>query len=296
MLTRVRSNGDGSFALPRTWDDCGSSRQIGLRWNAEYRSQQFHAADTNGDGLADFLVAFDATNRDDAAALHDDVSPSTGLDTHRWVATDVTGDGRRDLLHVRIEGNQNHVDTLLQQADGNLTPHSVHVAPPLSGIGRPVARDWKVMDVNGDGRTDLVYVHCNLGLSGICSNTEVEALVSTGGGGWVARFLQRFVWPGALPDTPQVLPMDVNGDGRTDLVLLLNTVRPGSTGNGLRVQTLLAQDDKTSAAGFTFSQPPYGGRFRMLAPIPRTGGRWMWTGTAEPTSSTSPGRAMDSES
>ena len=83
VLTRVLSAPDGTFRLPATWDDCRTSQQVGLRWNQDLRSQELDAADTNGDGFADFLVAFNADNVD-SVILRDDVSPSTGLDTYRW--------------------------------------------------------------------------------------------------------------------------------------------------------------------------------------------------------------------
>jgi RHS repeat-associated protein len=271
MLTRVLSNGDGSFALPPTWSDCATSRQVGLRWSWELRSQELHAGDTNGDGFADFLLAFNAAPPDtDSAILRDDVTPSSGADTHRFVAADVTGDTRSDLVYVQVEGNQNHLRTVVQQGDAQggaagYTQVSQHVAPDLWGTGRPVTRDWKVLDVNGDGRSDLLYSHCAgsfrlpTGSDRVCTS-DVEAFVATGEGRFTAWRLQRFGWTGALPDSPQLVPMDVNGDGLGDLVALLNDVRPGGQGDGLRIKTLLATGDQDAA----FAEAPMKGPFPTL--------------------------------
>ena len=62
---------DGTFRLPATWDDCRTSQQVGLRWNQDLRSQELDAADTNGDGFADFLVAFNADNVDSVILRND---------------------------------------------------------------------------------------------------------------------------------------------------------------------------------------------------------------------------------
>ena len=255
-LTRVRSQGDGTFALPTTWLDCSASAQVTLRWNSSLRSQEFYAADTNGDGLSDFLVAF--AGAESGTILHDDLAPSTGLDTHRWLPAELTGDGRRDWVYVGVEGAHVRVHTLVQREDGTLVHQSRHLPPDLFGEGRTVMRNWKLTDVNADGLTDLVYVYCSGSfLFQPHCVTEVQAFVATGNGDWEARFQQRFALPLTLPETPNILAVDANCDGRGDLVAVLNSVRPGLSGSAVRVQTLLARDDDdpTARAGI-FTQRP----------------------------------------
>ena len=244
VLTRVLSAGDGTFALPAAWDNCRVSRQIGLRWNSRLRAQELYGADTNADGLADFLLASN-TGTSGVVALHDDISASTGLDTYRWVPADVTGDGRNDYVYVRPDGSGEQILTLLQQPGGALVQRSWPVPSPfLAPSGRSATRSWKVMDVNGDGRADLVYAGCVR--SGPGCTIQVEAMISTGDGFWKPWRPQSFSWPNSPPGSPQILPMDVNGDGQTDLVALMNDVRPAPTGDDLRIHTLLAQGNENA--------------------------------------------------
>src|SRR4029079_17568313 len=102
------------------------------------------------------------------AILRDDVSVGTGLDTFRWVPMDISGDGRRDYVYVQPDGNQTVVHALVSQLGGGFSQSQQHLAPDLFGIGRQVVRGWKAMDVDGDGRTDLVYAHCAGITSGNC--------------------------------------------------------------------------------------------------------------------------------
>jgi RHS repeat-associated protein len=250
MLTRVLSAGDGTFALPATWDNCRISREMSLPWNAQLRAQELYSADTNGDGLADFLIASN-TGQPGVVVLRDDVSASAGLDTYRWLPADVTGDGRNDFVYVRPDGSSEEILTLLQQPGGEMVLRSwPFPAGILAPSGRPVARSWKIMDVNGDGRADLVYASCVR--SGTACLLQVEALISTGDGSWTPWRPQSFIWPGTPPGSPRILPMDVNGDGRTDLVALSSDAGQDPSGAHQLIFTLLAQGN----ADAPFAQGP----------------------------------------
>jgi RHS repeat-associated protein len=261
VLNRVSSNGEGTFSLPSTWIDCSVARQVALEWNSELRSQQMYAADTNGDGLADFLLAANSVRDQTSVVLRDDVSASTGLDTYHWIAADISGKGHRDYVYVQPLGPQTVVHTVVAQPNPSIAEYQL--SPDLYGWGRQVMRGWKVMDVNGDGRADLVYIHSAGTSTTGTSLIDVEVLFSMGNGNWHQAFAQEFTWQGALDDTTLLIPADVNGDGRTDLIALMNGA--GSTGSatGMWVQTLIAQGDPQApfSTGFVLSftaAPPQG--------------------------------------
>ena len=253
MLTKLLSDGSGLFTVPGPWDgtlnDCRRSVQLADRWNSELKSQELYAADTNGDRLADFLLASNATDQG-GVVLRDVVSPGSGLDTERWISADVTGDGRSDMVHIRIDGAQTFIEAVITDEKGNHQYISSHI-PPDPGepsAGHAVLADWKVLDVNGDGRTDLLYLSCaGTSSAGVCQATA-EAFVSTGSG-WAARRPQRFSWPAA---TSEATAGDVNGDGRDDLVQVRAT---GVAGGDAIVHTLLSVADGRDGGAQSFDQP-----------------------------------------
>lgn len=191
MLTRIMSAADGTFVFPAALNDCATSTRVAHEWSPELGSHELYSSDTNGDGLADFLLAFDSPVQG-AVTLHDNVSVGPGLDTNRWIPADVTGDGLEDLVYPSVDGNQNDIASLIQQDDGSFAYATTHIAPDVFRFGRPVIRDWKLTDVNGDGRADFVYVHCVGTLAGGTGCIlEVEALVSNATGGWTQRRPQQ---------------------------------------------------------------------------------------------------------
>jgi RHS repeat-associated protein len=240
VLTRVRSNGDGTFALPAAWDDCTMSRELTDEWAPGLRANELDAADTNGDGLADFLVASTRPGQD-PVSLRDDISHNTIHRARRWVPVDVTGDGLDDLVYLPDDRHPNQIEVLVQQPDGSYTHHTDGIQAAFPDDGRVTASNWKFGDFNGDGRADLAYTTCHG--TGLSCELNVDVFTARGDGTWNQHGLEVFQWANTTFDAASILPADVNGDGRTDLVHLDNSKRPGSVPAQTVIRTLIAQPE-----------------------------------------------------
>ena len=121
LLTRIAGNGDGTFALPARWDDCRVSKEVQQPWTSVATYSGLQAADTNGDGLADFLIAFALPTGNSSQAnlgVYDDVSHATGQDTRRWIGTDLNGDGRGDFIYIQAQGGGTLAYSLFRDSSG----------------------------------------------------------------------------------------------------------------------------------------------------------------------------------
>nr|BFE69274.1 hypothetical protein GCM10020092_025750 [Actinoplanes digitatis] len=146
-----------------------------------------------------------------------------------WTVT-----ARQDTLYVHPAKDSTTIYALLRRPGGGYVQRSQRVLP---GRGAQVARNWKVGDVNADGRADLIYLVDEPG------RFRITSLLADGTGGWTER--TRVAWPNYVAqnpgesgrDDPGWRTMDVNGDGRTDLVHLYRADQV------LRVNTLLSTGD-----------------------------------------------------
>jgi RHS repeat-associated protein len=262
VVTRILSRGDGTFALPARWDNCAVSEEIQQPWTALTAITELQAADTNGDGLSDFLIAFakDAGGGMADFGMYDSVSRATGADTQRWIPADVTGDGRDDFVYITSQRTGAWIYSLVRRDDGGYDQQRTAV-PVWSN---PAARTWKSLDVNGDGRADLVHAQCYQPFIAPLCVYQIDTFLSNGNGTFTAKPRASVAWGTGTPNTPSWRPMDVNGDGRTDLVAVWffgNTTSIPPTG-GVYVETMLSNGDGT------WSQQPIRGPFSpKLSPL-----------------------------
>lgn len=116
------------------------------------------AGDIDGDGRDDTIIAHsyhqvsDATNHEAFIAALSNNSPAA----RDLLVADTNGDGRQDLVYPITTATGVQIRVLRRERDGTLTP----LAPSDVSIDVPHVRqrDWIVMDVNCDGRADLVNV------------------------------------------------------------------------------------------------------------------------------------------
>jgi RHS repeat-associated protein len=217
-------------------------------------------ADVNGDGRMDLVypqytaagvrVHSLIRQRDGGSDHHtDDVLPNLFNPVARsWLVADVGSpaggpDGIADLVHVLIDDDQPglHLQTLLGNGDGSFTARTTQGTWP--GYAERDAVNWRPADVDGDGDLDLVHVVWVPGTNGAPAHLRVDEMRSEGDGTWTPVQADP-AWT-AFPssDTLGWQPMDVQGDGRTDLVKVA-----GGKGQ-LTVYELLSNGDGSYTRG-----------------------------------------------
>lgn len=127
-----------------------------------------------------------------------------------WQSLDINGDGKTDLVHL-IEGGGAY-RSWLSNGDGSFTIREYTTTRDSAAN----ADLWRVLDVNGDGRADLIHFTAAPGAA--------KVWISQGDGEFV---VSDFNTPDDLSlKVGKWLPIDLNGDGLGDLVHLLPSMNP----------------------------------------------------------------------
>ncbi|MFN0246659.1 MAG: FG-GAP-like repeat-containing protein [Kofleriaceae bacterium] len=131
---------------------------------------------------------------------------------------DYDGD-RRDDLACQVDQLQPNISTLLSRGDGTMV-QAGGTSMPVTGVGNKVA----VIDINGDGRTDIVRVAVKCPAACVWTITTG---IATGSGGFQFEN-QDTVVPGSLSYDEQwrVMAGDIDGDGHGDFAIFLETAVP----------------------------------------------------------------------
>ncbi len=207
------------------------------------------AADLNGDGKPDLIVANENSNT--VSVLLNTTAPgastpsfaaqttfATGSNPRSVTAADLNGDGKPDLI-VANQG-ANTVSVLLNTTAPGATAPSFAPQQIFATGSEPVS--VTAADLNGDGLPDLIVA--NLG-----SNTVSVLLNTTAPGATTPSFAAQTAFAtGSGPES--VTAADLNGDGKRDLIVankysstvsvLLNTTAPGATTPSFAAQTAFA--------------------------------------------------------
>ena len=283
------TNGDGRTDLVHMTGSGGTYRVWRSMGNAQFSISEYGAnsdsglllgrwvqIDVNGDGLAD-LVHVEATpgscrywkSKGDGSfdvlpclLSPDDIGLNIlgyqyPLSYSEWLVSDVNGDGLADMVHVSAAGlsdeNDARIRTYLSNGDGTF---SSVVTPVESKFDFTSASDkrqkWLVMDVNGDGLSDLVYTWSQY--------PHILTLRFL----WIAQGNGQFAYAGPVVFTGALetqglsdwYQIDLNGDGLMDLV----GIHPGagkvivglSKGDGTFVRSLFSSAIDTSLGSGTW--------------------------------------------
>lgn len=206
-------NGDGTFKAAVIYDAGGRM------------SNSVAIADVNGDGRPDLIVANECAEGNDVYCTSDGGTVSVllgngdgtfqapqsynsgGQGGNSIVVSDLNMDGKLDVLVVH-GGN---LSVLFGNGDGTFQPAYSFASGEDSTISVAVA------DVNGDGKPDLVVANqCPLGMPCLfdaAPSGSVSVLLGNGDG----TFNLTQTYP--APVTGPVVTLDLNGDGKIDLVV-----------------------------------------------------------------------------
>ena len=224
-LSVYLGNGDGTFQ-PVVNTDVGTSFSY------------LAVADVNGDGKAD-VVALDSSSLFVFLSKGDGTFSmgahySLTVSVSQVVFADFNGDSNLDVAIASLSTGANGVTVFLGNNDGTFKP-------PVTSTGVANPASMAAGDINGDGKLDLVLENSVCKAS--CSVT-VYTLLGNGDG--------TFGAPGnplALPNPALLTLVDLNGDGKADLV----------AGITLFAQAFLSNGDGSFRPGRSYYLDPFVG-------------------------------------
>lgn len=195
-----------------------------------------HYTDTDGDGRTDRLCVYDGGDE----LLLDDYAPSVPVrDRHRWMDGDIDGDGRGDYVYTYAKNPGLGVITVLTSTQQRVAWQQLPTGA-IPGLDDSSAAHWIVTDAGGpsgkpDGRDDLVMVDTD------GAAPRVYTMLSNGDGTY-APHIQTSLALANPSDLGNYWPLDVDGDGATDLVHLAPSL------SGVRLSLLRSRGDGTWTA------------------------------------------------
>jgi hypothetical protein len=258
-LTSLMSNGDGTFNVVSF--DCPT-----CPYGSAYQGSALHmqAVDLNGDGKTDFiqpwnsggtLVFITYLSNGDGTFTVGTTSSGNAFDTTgsdpwgfpigpRLLALDLNGDGKTDLIQQWNNGGTLYFIKYLSNGDGTFTALGSSSSgngfdsTASGGAGDP---GLMVIDLNADGKFDLIQLWNNGGtlyfITYLSKGDGTFAAGSTSSGN---GFNSLGMDPtGTFPLGPGLIPLDLNADGKTDLIQQWNN------GGTLYLITYLSNGDGT---------------------------------------------------
>lgn len=254
VLTAVAAKKDGSLNLPSRWDDCTVSQEVTNSW-AEwtYFSDlvMLQGGDSNGDGYADFIlpVVRPLPPRGSGKALvavYDRVAQPANDAPRRWIGADVNGDGKTDFISIAPNGYDSWATTLIAQSAGRYRVARFQLGSNFSTFPGPFQnasmRSWRIMDVNADGKADIVHLQCAFPFLKRACELELQSFLSLGDGTFTREAVSHAAAV-ASADSTALAGLrigDVNGDGRPDLVQTLVLTDSANGAKSLAVRTLFS--------------------------------------------------------
>lgn len=277
-LVRIYRNGTDAYAQVSLSNGSGfpapSFNSAFGGWNDAWKQ---YLADVDGDGRADLVTIWQNPNGDAYAQVN--LSNGSGFpsmdsngDVGGWNPavltdnlTDINGDGKADLVRVYKNGTNAYAQVNLSRGKG-------FAAPSWNSSIGGWSDTWKqyFVDVDGDGRTDIVTIWQNPDGSAFAQVNLFDG-VGYGSRAWNSTI------GGWDPANVKDSFVDVDGDGKADLVRIWNN------GGSAYAQVNPSQGGPTPPDLLT-SMTNGGGGTTTLAYTPST----TWPGSAHPRGGTFP--------
>ncbi len=248
-------NGDGTFQPAVTYLAGG------------YFTQSVAIADVNGDGKPDLLVVNDCTSAINCAYTVGDGSVSVllgngdgtfqaavaydsgGQFPNGVLVTDLNKDGHADLIVSNFSGGINgfgELGVLMGNGDGTFQPVVIYNSAYSYGV-----MSMAVADVDGDGNLDLLTA--NECADATCAGGNVGVLLGNGDG----TFQPGTPYPSGGYYTRSLAVMDLNGDGKFDLVVANMCIASTNCSNNGTVSVLFGNGDGSFQAPATYPAGAY---------------------------------------
>ena len=146
------------------------------------------------------------------------IADGTQVYEHPTLTGDVNGDGKTDLMfvyHDAVRGSV--VRTKMSNGDGTFTPHEFVIADGNQVYAYPILTG----DINGDGKTDLIFN--GQGWQGCGLNIRVK--LSAGDGTWCPGW--QLLGDGSGVHQYTTMTGYINDDKKTDLIFTFNDISKG---------------------------------------------------------------------
>ncbi len=218
--------------------------------------------DFNHDGRADMFIAdngYDAppfpcstnvlliSNADGTYTDRSSTLPQAPDFSHSACVGDIDGDGNLDIYVGNTGGGGIAPYFLIGKGDGTFTQTFSGLPPPVASVDHTFL-SCLLLDVDQDGRQDLV-------LGNNEANGYVDSIVLfNDGAGDFARRLPYVLPPWSQHTVVDIVTLDINRDGRPDLIMVSQAV--GSARGGFGLQVLINQGNGNFADETASRLPP----------------------------------------
>jgi len=191
-------NIDGSLNLPITYTV------------EHYGMEDLEIGDINHDNLLDIIILNSGVIPAQLAIMAQSQASFAAPVYYNLNATspfglavgDITGDGKQDVV-TTFSHNDGYIEVFLQNEEGTLDTPKTYNSYDIPG---PV----EISDVNGDGRSDVIVLHCAFDSMGVYLQNNDGTLMTE----------ELYSLPRASFSNPHGLAMgDINNDGLVDVVM-----------------------------------------------------------------------------